>query len=96
LERDRIGNGMDPGRGTAQGKAGLQSKLSLFGLRSKSISSFALNARKGTPGGGGTMPTPKGPFPTMIVAASTVLVAVSITETELEVEKRGLEPELVT
>ena len=46
------------------------------------MSSLALKARKGTPGGGGTMPTPMGSALTVTVA-TTVLVAVSITETVL-------------
>jgi hypothetical protein len=48
--------------------------------------SVALKARKGTPTGGGMTPTPRGSFPTMIVAASTELVAVSITDTVPELE----------
>jgi hypothetical protein len=45
--------------------------------------SVALKVRKGTPTGGGMMPAPTGLVPTVIVT-STVLVAVSITETLLE------------
>jgi hypothetical protein len=48
------------------------SKRSSFGLRSKSIASLALKARKGTPTGGGMMATPLGKLPTATVATTFV------------------------
>ena len=57
-------------------------KASWLGVPPNWIASRALKVRKGTPGGGGTMPTPWGALPTATVA-TTVLLAVSITETVL-------------
>jgi hypothetical protein len=49
------------------------------------ILSLALKVRKGTVADGGTMPMPTGLPPTEIGVPTTVLVAVSITETVLEI-----------
>ena len=57
-----------------------RAKKSWFPAPPKARTRFAAKARKGTPGGGGTMPTPEGPFPTVIGnpgPVSTVLLAVN-------------------
>ena len=61
-----------------------RAKKSWFPAPPKARTRFAAKARKGTPGGGGTMPTPTGKVPTVMTVGSTVLVAVSITETLLD------------
>ena len=66
-------------------------KSSLFGLCSKSISSLALKARKGMHADGGTMATAMGLFPTGIGFPTTRLLAVSITETVLDVCIRDID-----
>ena len=67
-----------PGAVLLKMKLVCRAKESWFGAPPKAITRLAPKARKGMPGG--PMATPEGAFPTETVA-TTVLVAVSITET---------------
>src|ERR1700730_11937528 len=74
--------GLIPSLALPRVKLARSPKASWFGFWSRSIASFALNALKGMHCDGGPMATASGLLPTRIVA-TTALVAVAMTETEL-------------
>src|SRR5262249_29869611 len=78
LQGDQLGGGVDAVARAPQGQAG--SEIKGAGFWPEWISSLAVKALKGMVGGGGTMATAIALLPTLIVS-TTVLVAVSITET---------------